>query len=60
MGYRIENPDLDDWLVLSKGYKPASGELTEEKKERLTLDEQIARRLAEMSKGGQELAVFRG
>jgi len=60
MGFRIENPDLDEWLVLSKGYKPATGELTGEEKEKLTLDEQIATRLAEMGRGGQILPVFRG
>ena len=56
MGYRIENPDLDDWLVLSKGYKPATGE----PKEILPRDVELAERLAEMKRGGQELPVFRG
>jgi len=23
MEYRLQHPDLDDWLVLAKGYKPA-------------------------------------
>ena len=56
MGYRIENPELDAWLVLSKGYKPATGE----PKEILPRDVELAERLAEMKKGGQELPVFRG
>jgi len=60
MGYRIENPELDAWLVLSKGYKPATGTLTEEQSEKLSLDEEIAKRLSEMGDGGQILPVFRG
>ena len=60
MGYRIENPDLDAWLVLTKGYKPATGALTGEQKEKLTRDEEIAEKLADLKKGGQELPVFRG
>ena len=60
MGYRIENPDLDTWLVLTKGYKPATGALTGEQKEKLTRDEEIAEKLADLKKGGQELPVFRG
>jgi len=60
IGYRIENPELDAWLVLAKGYKPATGKITEGEKEELTPDEKIAKRLAEMGSGGQILPVFRG
>ena len=28
--FRIENPDLEEWLVLAKGYKPVGGDAKNE------------------------------
>ena len=58
LNFRIENKDLDEWGQLTQGWKPATGTVTKEEKEQLTLDEQIAGKLADLGRGDQELDLF--
>ncbi|KKM74988.1 hypothetical protein LCGC14_1394740, partial [marine sediment metagenome] len=46
LDYRRKHGDLDDWLVLSKGYKPATGQISDE--EELSRWERLAKDIKEL------------